>query len=212
MPQENQPIVVAAKWVAGPSRQVSARDDLLRPLWPQIEKFVRQLRDGTDLTARATSGFEELLLGEHRAIRGADVTAAGDSSEERFPHEKDCQNIVLTFATKHCGYDYPKRDRSTIRQLCDITERHACSVGRDTVKAILQEADQRTGCWRNREKSYYKLIYALAHEFCGGDEGGVSPKAAEKIASLVRKQGHDIEIEVVKEILQEAARVVESSF
>ena len=115
---------------------------------------------------------------------------------------------------KHFGYDYPKRDRSTIRQLCDLTDRHGCSVGRDTVKAILNEADPRTNCGRdrrNREKSYFKLIYAFAYQFCADGADGLSAKAAEKIANLVQDRDDTIQVEVVRKILHKAKCVVSSS-
>ena len=85
----------------------------------------------------------------------------------------------------------------------------------DTIKAILEEADpcsRPSGRRPNRNRSYHKFIYALAHEFCANDDGRLSAKAAEKICRIVREQGDTVTIEAVGEILRDMGRAVKPNW
>ena len=225
MPQQNQPTVVVATWTAGPSCRAVVGDDLGGLSRAQIEKLLHHAqRSGTELAALAASGLEQLDAEKYAAARGTDVTAIGNTAVELFPHEKVYQKIVLAFAKTYYGYDYPKKDRQTCTRLRNITldhgtretdERYKYKLSRDTIIDILREADPLTGCWRdrsNREKSYYKLVSALAHEHYGDGKGGVRPDAAKEIASLVGDQGDAVEVEVVSELLKQAERALERNF
>jgi hypothetical protein len=191
----------------------------------QIEKLLHQVKhSGTELAALGASGLEQLDAGKYAVAGGTDVTAIGSKADEYFPHERVCQMIVLGFAKKHYGYNYPKKDRRTTTRLqnitldhgtCETDERYKYKLSRDTIVAILREADPRADgrvARSNREKSYYKLVCALAHEHCGDGKGGVRPEAAKEIASLVGDQGDAVDFEVVSEILNQAERVLERNF
>jgi hypothetical protein len=152
---------------------------------------------------------------QQAAIHGAEGTAPDDTTDEHFPHERECRKIVLAFAKKHFGYDHVNRPPFTFPRMVDLTLRHGCGVGRDTIKAILEEADPCSRPSRrrpNRNRSYHKLIYALAHEFCANDDGRLSAKAAEKICRIVREQGDTVTIEAVGEILRDMGRAVKPNW
>ena len=122
MPQQNQPIVVVATWTAGPPCRAVVGDDLGGLSRLQIEKLLHQVKhSGTELAALGASGLEQLDAGKYAVAGGTDVTAIGSKADEYFPHERVCQMIVLGFAKKYYGYDYPKKDRRTITRLLNIT-------------------------------------------------------------------------------------------
>ena len=148
------------------------------------------------------------------------MTARDTTSDERFPREKECQQIVLAVAREYCGYDYPSIARGALTRISKITAgydsrgKHIPGLHPSTVGKVLEEADPRTGRWRqrgNRKETIHLLIYAFAHEYCGDGEGGLASTAPERIARLVSAQGGTIEPDDVRRVLEDAIQTVESN-